>query len=90
MSSESNSPIFVPPSKKANDGREFEWLLCLASTVQACRREPSGELKAAKQESRPKDLVATASAWAHRPLGHLIRGPLSLWREIRSKHRGAA
>jgi hypothetical protein len=90
MSSESNSPIFVLPSKKANDGREFEWLLCLATTVQACRREPSGELKAAKQESRPKNLVAATRAWTRIASGNLIRGPLSLWREIRSKQRGAA
>jgi hypothetical protein len=90
MPSELNASTFVPPSKEANDGHEFEWLLCFASTFQAFRCELPVELKATKQQSRPKNLVTATRGGTRLAPGNLICRPLSLWREIRSKYRGAA
>jgi len=80
----------VPSCKKASNDHEFEWLLCVASTFQACHNSPTPESDAAIRSCRPKPSRSRVTGWTHVNPGILIRGAVSSWHRMRSKHRNAA
>jgi hypothetical protein len=80
----------ISPWEKANDDREFEWLLCVASTFQACPYRLPHESKEIDRLSGPHHTDAAIMAWTHVDPGILIRGAVSSWLRRRSKHRHAA
>jgi hypothetical protein len=80
----------VPPAKWPSDDHELEWLLCLASSFQACRACPLGESEAEARISPSKPSASRCIVWTHVNPAILIRGAVSSWRKMRSKHRNAA
>ena len=67
MSSPANSPPQIPPTNVAGDDQEFEWLLCVASTFQACQCLQPIDVEEAQRPSRPRLAAAAVRAWVSWP-----------------------
>ena len=67
MSSPDNSSPQIPPAKIVTDDQEFEWLLCVASTFQACQCLRSIEVEEAQRPSRHRLVGAAVRAWVSWP-----------------------
>lgn len=68
-----------PSRKFVRDDQEFEWLICLASTYQACQRQRAVETVETRRPSRPRVLARAVSAWT-----------LEVWRRVGPKNRKVA